>query len=200
MSAIRLKDLDYIEKVLSEIQPVTASQDEEYKEAAVALILKERDGDISIIFIKRSEDERDPWSGHMAFPGGRKDEEDESIIDTVMRETFEETGIDLREGKIIGRLDDVVPLFRTPGRNLIITPFVAFAPSEFDICTCDEVDEVLEIPVSMLKKRAMKVQFEGSDRKMSTYHYKKYTIWGITAWILSQFFQIATDDESSSES
>lgn len=156
--------------------------------------------DVSIIFIKRSEDESDPWSGHMALPGGRKDDEDDSIIDTVVRETYEETGINLEEGRIIGRLDDVVPLFKTPGRDIVITPFVAIAPSEFDLCTCDEVEEVLEIPVSMLKRRGMRAKFEGSDRKMSTYHYKKYTIWGITAWILSQFFQIATDDESSSES
>ncbi|MDY6865753.1 MAG: NUDIX domain-containing protein, partial [Halobacteriota archaeon] len=97
---IRLTTLGDIERILSEIEPVVADQDKDRKEAAVALILKECEEDISIIFIKRSEDERDPWSGHMAFPGGRKDEEDESIIDTVMRETFEETGIDLREGKI----------------------------------------------------------------------------------------------------
>ena len=191
--AIRLTCLENIEKILSEIEPVIAPQDEGYKNAAVALILKECDDDTSIIFIKRSEDDRDPWSGHMAFPGGRKDEEDGSIIDTVVRETFEETGIDLREGKIVGRLDDVVPMFRTPGRNLIITPFVAFAPSEFDICDCDEVDEVLQIPVSMLKERAMKAQFGGLNRHTSTYHYKKYTIWGITAWILGQFFRLASD-------
>ena len=65
-------------------------------EAAVALILlPTSDGDLEALFIKRAEVEGDPWSGQMAFPGGRRDPVDDDLLATAARATLEETGIDL---------------------------------------------------------------------------------------------------------
>ena len=60
--------------------------------AAVALILAPCDGEISVCMILRSEHPEDPWSGHMAFPGGRADTEDRNNLHTARRETWEEIG------------------------------------------------------------------------------------------------------------
>src|ERR1700760_3788257 len=54
-------------------------------------------GDPEVLFIKRASNERDKWTGHIAFPGGRRDPEDEDDYSTAIRETWEEVGIDLRE-------------------------------------------------------------------------------------------------------
>ena len=75
--------------------------------------------------IKRAEPKRDPWSGHIACPGGRMDPTDRDLEHTAIRETWEETGIDLeRDGRILGTLDDMSP--RTSSLPpIIIRPFVA---------------------------------------------------------------------------
>jgi 8-oxo-dGTP pyrophosphatase MutT (NUDIX family) len=92
-------------------------------QASVALVLRAREP-LDLLLIKRAKSERDPWSGHMALPGGRRDESDGDLLRTAVRETLEETGLDLqRAGKPLGRLDDGAPSSpRLP--ELTITPYV----------------------------------------------------------------------------
>jgi len=93
--------------------------------AAVALVFREgRDG-LELLFIKRAEHERDPWSGHIGFPGGRSEPGETDLRTTVVRETAEETGLDLaRDGELAGRLDEVRAMARGRPVDLAITPFV----------------------------------------------------------------------------
>ncbi|MGO9309711.1 MAG: NUDIX hydrolase [Spirochaetia bacterium] len=81
-----------------------------------------------ILFIKRAERAGDPWSGHLAFPGGRAEESDATLLDLAMRETAEEVGIDARQGgRVIGRPSTIRPLsIRIP--SITVTPFVVVAP------------------------------------------------------------------------
>ncbi|MGB0619922.1 MAG: NUDIX hydrolase [Myxococcota bacterium] len=72
-------------------------------EAAVALVLREVEGDVEALFIRRAEHEGDPWSGDLAFPGGRIDP-----TDADGRETMEELALDLSVGRPIGRISDVL--------------------------------------------------------------------------------------------
>jgi hypothetical protein len=65
------------------------------KRSAVAMILQVRDGELHILMIKRAEREGDPWSGHMAFPGGRMDKTDANGYAVAVRETSEEVGLAL---------------------------------------------------------------------------------------------------------
>ncbi|HEX9187840.1 MAG TPA: NUDIX domain-containing protein, partial [Vicinamibacteria bacterium] len=82
--------------------------------AAVALVL--RDGvpaGPELLVIRRAEHEQDPWSGHMGFPGGRAEPSDPSPEATAVRETLEETGLDLaRDGSRLGALDEMKALAR----------------------------------------------------------------------------------------
>jgi 8-oxo-dGTP pyrophosphatase MutT (NUDIX family) len=94
--------------------------------ASVALVF--RDGDaagLELLFIRRAEAERDPWSGHIGFPGGRAEPGDASAEATAARETFEETGLDLAaDGELLGALDDVQAMARGRPVDLVIAPRV----------------------------------------------------------------------------
>lgn len=80
--------------------------------AAVALVLREahRDGrkDLEALFIRRAEHESDPWSGHLAFPGGRIDPGDVDARAAAERETLEELALDLNRARPLGQLGDVM--------------------------------------------------------------------------------------------
>src|SRR6185436_21144367 len=81
-------------------------------QAAVAVILigSEATSTLELLLIQRSERAGDPWSGHMALPGGRRDARDIDLRATAMRETREEIGVELSTARLLGRLDDLRPI------------------------------------------------------------------------------------------
>jgi 8-oxo-dGTP pyrophosphatase MutT (NUDIX family) len=79
--------------------------------ASVALVLRETSSDLEALFIRRAEHADDPWSGHLAFPGGRLDDIDANARQAAERETIEEIGVDLADGskvRCLGQLSDVL--------------------------------------------------------------------------------------------
>jgi 8-oxo-dGTP pyrophosphatase MutT (NUDIX family) len=94
--------------------------------AAVALVFRDAaDAGLELLFIRRAEHERDPWSGQIGFPGGRAEPRDASHDATAVRETLEETGLDLaRDGERLGALDDVQAMARGRPVDLVIAPRV----------------------------------------------------------------------------
>src|ERR1700693_755663 len=104
---------------------VGGDKEESGRRAAVALIFRAGEGGgPELLFIKRAEYPADPWSGQVAFPGGREEAGDANLAATAIRETREETGIDLRrDGTVIGMLDDLRPqTTRLP--DIIVRPYV----------------------------------------------------------------------------
>src|SRR5918993_5729898 len=97
--------LERVATVLKEHRPLVMEKAE--RRAAVALLLRERDETLEILVIKRAEKADDPWSGHMALPGGGWEPGDKAVYDTARRETLEEIGVDLDKGRFLGRLDDL---------------------------------------------------------------------------------------------
>lgn len=93
--------------------------------ASVAIILGPADGALSVLFIRRAEHPMDPWSGHMALPGGRRDPMDPDDLATAIRETREEVGLDLEsDARLLGRLDDILAVARGRRIDMVIRPFV----------------------------------------------------------------------------
>lgn len=164
--------------------------------AAIALVLRPSDlGDPELLMIKRAEVERDPWSGHVACPGGRMDPTDRDLEHTAVRETWEETGIDLtRDGRILGTLDDITP--RTPLLPpLVIRPFVAAVKPEVTIVESPEVAEVFWVPMSAIRETAAWgkgfVPIRGvGEREVDVFRHGQYTVWGLTHRALTQFVDL----------
>jgi 8-oxo-dGTP pyrophosphatase MutT (NUDIX family) len=93
--------------------------------AAVAVILRAGGEGLELLFIRRAEHDKDPWSGHISFPGGRTEPGDGELLDTAIRETAEETSLDLRrDAELLGRLDEVRAMARGRPVDLTIAPFV----------------------------------------------------------------------------
>src|SRR5262245_45564667 len=116
--------IDVIRNRLQQHRPVMV-EGTDYARAAVAVILREAERGTEFVVIRRSERRDDPWSGHMALPGGRQDSMDKDLFTTATRETREEVGIDLeRQGELLGHLDDLRAVGRGRPLDLIITPFV----------------------------------------------------------------------------
>lgn len=164
--------------------------------AAIALVLRPSDlGDPELLMIKRAEVERDPWSGHIACPGGRMDPTDRDLEHTAVRETWEETGIDLtRDGRILGTLDDITP--RTPLLPpLVIRPFVAAVTPEVTIVESPEVAEVFWVPMSAIRETAAWgkgfVPIRGvGEQEVDVFRHGQYTVWGLTHRALTQFVDL----------
>src|SRR6476469_8090178 len=134
---------------------VDCGPDEHPLRAAVALVLRPAaGGELELLMIKRADFEGDPWSGHVALPGGRQEPDDVSLERTAIRETWEETAIDIeREGAIVGVLDEVAP--RTPTvRRVIVRPYVAAVVPGVAIVESPEVAAAFWVPLSALRETA----------------------------------------------
>ena len=165
--------------------------------AAIALVLRPGTGepaDPELLMIKRAEAEGDPWSGHVACPGGRMDPGDHDLEQTAIRETWEETGVDLaRNGRMLGTLDDISP--RSPVLpKIIVRPFVAVVKPEVEIVQSSEVAEAFWVPIAALRERAawgtgmVPIRGEG-ERSVTMFRHGVYTVWGLTERVLRQFLE-----------
>ncbi len=161
----------------------------EARRAAVALLVAAR-SEPSILFIKRKERAGDPWSGHMALPGGFAASSDVSLEATAIRETAEETGIALEESaQLLGVLDDVSP--RTPYLPpIIVSPFVFLAPLELPARPGPEVDVAVWLRVAELfspqSRKPFRLKLPGAEREFPSIVIGDFTIWGLTERVLHQ--------------
>lgn len=166
------------------------------RRAAVAVILREGDRDLEILLVKRADRSGDPWSGHMALPGGHIAPEDESARHAAERETHEEIGLDLREhGRIVGMLAAERPMVHVPGRAVEIVPFVyelVSSPPRFDLnCEIAELHWAAMGP--MLRHECLsRLEWTVGDviRTMPAFDVNGRMVWGVTYRILSRLLRI----------
>jgi 8-oxo-dGTP pyrophosphatase MutT (NUDIX family) len=189
-------DVARLARALAEQPGRTMVPEGEARFAAIALILRPNAaGDLELLMIRRAEVERDPWSGHIACPGGRMDPGDRDLEQTAIRETWEETGVDLaREGRVLGTLDDITP--RTPTLPpLVIRPFVAVVSQGAQIVQNVEVAEAFWVPMSAIREMAAwgrgMVPIRGvGEREVDVFRHGEYVVWGLTHRALSQFVSL----------
>ena len=162
------------------------------RRAAVAAILRPAGEDTDVLFIRRAERLGDPWSGHMAFPGGHKDPTDADLLGTAIRETREEVGLDLNEHVLLGRLDDIPAVARGRFVGMAISPFV-FALQGAPVLSPNY--EVAELVWGRLGAMAAgetddvkEFVHEGNLMRLPAYRVHGHVVWGLTHHMLRSLF------------
>jgi 8-oxo-dGTP pyrophosphatase MutT (NUDIX family) len=166
-------------------EPVTAR-------AAVAVVLRERAGAIEILFIRRADHPADPWSGQMAFPGGRTEPGDADLRATALRETREETGLDLvEEAEHLGELDEVRAMARMRPLDLAISPFVFRLRGAASPAPSAEVRSVHWLALDELlgpsRRSTMDYQHQGDTLQFPCLRIEELVIWGLTYRMFMSF-------------
>ena len=187
--------LDHIRTRLAGFRP-SVIDEPKVARAAVALALAQAGDGVELLLIQRATRDNDPWSGHIALPGGRRDPGDADAIATAVRETHEEVGVDLRrDAEMIGRLDELRAVARHRPLDLVITPVVFALPRPVPLRPSPrEVDSALWVPLSFLASAEAVTTYartlDGITNEFPAFRYQDYTIWGLTHRILSGFFDV----------
>ena len=166
--------------------------------AAVSLVVR-AGATLDVLLIKRAHHEDDPWSGHMALPGGRRDRADASLLHTATRETLEETGLVLDGALRLGRLETVSPQStRLP--DLTIFPFVFGVPAGARARVASrEVHAVHWVDLETLRspdtRCAVEVELAGGARSFPGLRVGEDVVWGLTYRILLDFFRVWPEEK-----
>jgi 8-oxo-dGTP pyrophosphatase MutT (NUDIX family) len=155
------------------------------RRAAVALVLREADGRLELLFVRRAEHPRDPWSGHVAFPGGRAEPGDADLLATARRETSEEVGLDLAsEADPLGALDEIQAMRRFAAVDLSIAPFVFRLRTRTPLTLSAEVVSVhwgaLDFLIAPATRGTLAVTIDGQTRELPCLRVDGQTVWGLT--------------------
>lgn len=164
--------------------------------AAVALVVRERRARAELLFIERATRSGDPWSGQMAFPGGRMDERDSSTRAAAERETLEEVGISLASADYLGVLGDLQGNPRFRQSDLIVTAHVYHSEGAGPVVLDqNEVREALWVPVEDLLATENHVDY--ASVQLREYKFpgilvgepERHVVWGLTYRFVDMFLQ-----------
>lgn len=161
------------------------------RSAAIALVLLEVGASLEVLLIERAERSGDPWSGHMALPGGHLEPADADLGATAERETLEEVGLDLqRFGERLGRLTDYAPI---RGGPVAVRPFVYLLQARPVLVLSDEVRQALWVPIAPLQRGERHTTFTfsraGQHWQFPAWDIDGHIVWGLTFRVLDEFFR-----------
>jgi 8-oxo-dGTP pyrophosphatase MutT (NUDIX family) len=179
-----LSHRDVIEELQSKLPPESIEQE---ANAAVALLLQLRKGNPEILLAKRVDNLADPWSGQIGLPGGKREPQDLNLIQSVIRETLEETGINLHDNcRFLG----VLPALRSkPRPELKILPFVIFLEHEPLIRLNEkELQKSFWMPLDQIEKSRGTTKFASFEAP--AFILGETIVWGLTYRILESLLQV----------
>ena len=181
--------LEQITKRLADYHPPELNSDLE-RRAAVAMLLRDNDGDAEILLIKRAEHDEDPWSGDLGFPGGRIEESDPTPRAAAERETWEEVGLQLTEDNYFGQSDSLTGAYL----SVHVSCFVYQVAMDAEFKLNGEVVELFWIPFKILLESQRNQQltffYRGRNRKHPVIKLDEWSsrpLWGITYRLIDSF-------------
>lgn len=164
--------------------------------AAVAAIVRDNTAGPEVLLIRRAERPSDPWSGHLAFPGGREEPADADLIQTAVRETREEVALDLsRAGRLLGSLPTLGAVAKGRPTRLSIAPFVfeltQSSPLRYNAA---EVADAWWVPLSPLAAgdwaTTMPYELSGQRLELPAHNVRGRMLWGLTHRMLESLFAL----------
>jgi 8-oxo-dGTP pyrophosphatase MutT (NUDIX family) len=192
---------DLVQRALRRRAPVLVDEPVRTR-AAVAAVLREERSGLELLLMRRAEHESDPWSGHISFPGGRAEPGDDDLLATALRETAEETGIDLgRDAEVLGRLDEIRAMARGRPVDLSIAPFVFRLRRPADGTPNHEVVSLHWLPLARLLdpecRSTMELNREQSTLRVPCLRIDELVIWGLTYRMFDNFRELVEAVEPS---
>lgn len=166
-------------------------EDARMTQAAVLVPLYEKDGELYLLLTKRTEI-LPLHKGEVSFPGGRYQASDQSLLETALRETYEEVGVRSEDVEVLGELDEVA----TFSSAFAVAPFVGFIPYPYPFrVNPAEIQELIHLPLSVLRgpavfREEVRRRADGQETVVYFYDYGPHTIWGLTARILKGFLEL----------
>jgi 8-oxo-dGTP pyrophosphatase MutT (NUDIX family) len=161
--------------------------------AAVALLLREGAQGLEMLFIERAACDNDPWSGNLAFPGGKVEASDPDVRTTAERETEEELGIDLSRARYLGRLSDLV----AATLPVLVSCFVYGLEGSEPLRLSDEVRDAFWVPLVLMEEseRHVVTTVEFRDVRapfpaLRLLPSHRPVLWGLTYRLVMQFFEV----------
>lgn len=185
--------VESIREALSGHVPLTTPFRASPDRAAVALVLAGANGNLQLCFIRRVAKPADPWSGHMAFPGGRASAGDLSARAVAEREAHEEVGLILREDHLIGPLSELPVRLGGVETSMVLSPFAYYAGQAIPALTPnnDEVAEAYWVSLADLwnprNGTHLRVQRGGASMVFPAIRFREHLIWGLTLRVLTLF-------------
>jgi 8-oxo-dGTP pyrophosphatase MutT (NUDIX family) len=168
-----------------------------HRKAAVAAILRPSvngDNETEIMLIRRAEREGDPWSGHMAFPGGHQEPDDPSSLGTALRETLEEVGLDLNQHEYLGQLDELPATIRAVRIGISIAPHVFALRGQVDLRPNYEVAEIVWGALGPMARGELdaikEFTYEGETHQAPGFRVGSHVVWGLTHRMLLSLFDV----------
>jgi len=187
-------DVDRVRERLAAHEPVQLAETAR-TQASVATVLRPGPQGAEVLLIQRAEHPNDPWSGHMAFPGGRREPRDAHLLATAVRETREELGLDLGAAEHLGHVDDLQAVARGRVVDLVIRPQVFIWPGRTPSLTPNyEVAAAVWAPIAPMIAGAIdtvRPWREGTQTyRMPGYDVEGRIVWGLTYRMLRTLFTI----------
>jgi 8-oxo-dGTP pyrophosphatase MutT (NUDIX family) len=194
-SSIRqtIEHIERLRRALKGVEPLPREALANKSNAAAVLVpLFERGADLHVIYIRRS-DHVERNRGQVAFPGGRVDAGDATLLDAALREAREEVGIEPATVDVLGAF----PTTSTTASGIVVAPFVGVIPAETALVKQpSEVADIFDVPLAALRDPAYRGTFEWrrdggrEPAKFPAILYGGQTIWGLTLLITLEMLEI----------
>jgi 8-oxo-dGTP pyrophosphatase MutT (NUDIX family) len=182
-------------QLLQQHQPRIKTQQSHIK-AAVSVILREGPNGTEILLMQRAHHDADPWSGQMAFPGGKIEPSDAGPQQAAMRETLEEVGIELSDKHYVGRLNDLYSFKIDDVYGAHLSSFVFCVDEDVQIVPNYEVADTVWLPLAWLESEHNYLLYETSRIELPKMPsvlidtQKQQVLWGLTLRIVVHLFDI----------
>lgn len=187
-------EVERLARRLAERVASVADAAPDVRRAATALILRPGTTGLELLLIQRAVFDGDPWSGQVALPGGRSDATDPSLVYTAIRETREETGLDLESGgHLLGPLDELHP--RTPALPpIVVRPHVFALEADQPLAANREVAHAFWVPLAVLRDpattRESRIRVRDAWWRVPSFVVEERVVWGMTERMLRQLLAL----------
>lgn len=160
--------------------------------ASVAVILRSLGAEEEVLLIERAKRQDDPWSGHVAFPGGMVSPKDKSFEETARREAAEEVGVDLSSNAAVflGYMHEL----KTRMREIVVVPSIFKLEVPTAIRLSEEVASYEWVPLGRLARKEARAKYilrrrDGTDTAFPSLVHDGLVVWGMTERILSAIIE-----------